>query len=162
MFSSGVQQGHQGVEWPRQLIPGRMSPQDLGDRSNVSRKNRPSRLLFPWQLLGSSSLLRGRRMKERRGKWTPTISLPSPKSLLKGTWQFWAPRRRAFFQPMSWCEQLYKKQAGLPSVLLGVVKTAMSTCKHNNWEWGCSPVMIVYVRELAATTVRQMLPLPWR
>ena len=49
-----------------------------------------------------------------------------------------------------------------PGVLLRAVKTARSTCKHNNWELGHSARNDCLCCELAATVVRQMLPLPWR
>lgn len=46
MFSSGSQQGREGAEGHRQLILGKLFPQALGDRSKVSRKTLPGRMLL--------------------------------------------------------------------------------------------------------------------
>lgn len=85
MFSSGSQQGHKGAEGPRQLILGRMFPQALSDRSKVSQKNLPGRMLLPGPQLEAALCLQAGGRRRERGKWTATISLPPPKSLLKGT-----------------------------------------------------------------------------
>lgn len=140
---------------------GECPPQTLSDSRKVSRKNEPSRMLLPWLQLGSSSLLRGRRMKKRKRKMDPHHFSTITKKPIKRDMPILGTPKRCYFQPMPWCGLPYKTQVRLPSVLR-VVKTALRTGKHNNWERGCSPVMTVYARKLAATVVRQMLPLPRR
>lgn len=67
-----------------------------GDRSKVSWKKRAKHNAAPLATAWKQLSVKRQENEGERGRWIPAISPPSPKSLLRGTWQFWAPRRDAF------------------------------------------------------------------
>lgn len=79
---------------------GECPPWTQGDRTKDSWKNGPRRTLLPWLQLGSSSPLRGKRMKERKRKADPHhFSTITKKPITKGMTILGTPKR-CFFQPM--------------------------------------------------------------
>lgn len=86
MFSSCLQEGHEGVEWPRQLILGAGSPLDSRRQEQGLLEKQAKHGAAPLATAWKQQLSVQRQENQgERGKWIPALSPPSPKSLLRGT-----------------------------------------------------------------------------